>query len=524
MITTGRGQASGFRYAVASPHHLTSVTAATILDDGGNAIDAAVAANAVQGTVAPETCGIGGDLFALVWVPGTDAPLALNASGPAGSGVSAQALRDLGLNEIPGDHPAAVSIPGAVGGWASLVDRLGSRPLDTLLAPAIDLAVGGFPASTELSRAFTARADRLSGQTSAESLYPNGAPPSPGDRITRPLLAETLERIASDGADGFYRGPVAEDIVAATNGGISLEDLAAYRPDWVEPATTDVLGRTGWTIGPNSQGYVTLAALRLFELSGATFDPADPESHHRLVEAYRIVAAERDDLVADPDLAPLSPADLLDDERLELLAAGIGDRAGDHRLPSRRPGGTAFLCVVDASGMAVSFIQSNYRGIGTNIGAGRSGFILHDRGSGATLEPGHPNELAPGRRPFHTLAPTLWSSGDRPTLVLGTRGGHQQPQLLAQVAAHLFAGDEPWEAQARPRWTIPDAGVDGGLRLEPGFDDAIVEGLGARGHEAEVTTMPTGGWGPVSLITLGAGGLLTAAADPRVDTAMAMAR
>ena len=527
MITTGRGQVSGFQFAVCSPHNLTSAVAARILEGGGNAVDAAIAANAVQGTVAPETCGIGGDLFALVWEPGAPSPVALNASGWAGSGVSASDLRDQGLESIPDDHPASVSIPGAVAGWFELAERFGSREISDLLAPAMAYAADGFPASSEFSRATAARFGQLAGQESCASFYPQGSPVDVGTRIRRPLLHHTLERIASVGRDGFYDGPVARDVSEATEGLITVEDLASFRPDWVEPVQTSTLGHTGWTIGPNSQGYVTLAALRVFEMTGGPFDPEDPSSHHRLIESYRAVAAERDDVVTDPTTAPIPAAELLADDRLGVIARSIGDRAGAFTPPSPRPAGTAYLTVADGSGLAISLIQSNFHGLGSNIGARSSGFILHNRGAGATLLPGHPNELMPGRRPLHTLSPTIWSKEGKVTAALGTRGGHQQPQLLAQVAAHLLAShDQPWEAQARPRWSMRDFSASSRsiVRTESGFDDRIIEGLRARGHAIELINGPTGGWGPVSIITVGGDGLLVAAADPRVGTAQAVAR
>ena len=380
MITTARGQVSGFRFAVASPHNLTSTVAAQVLDGGGNAVDAAIAANAVQGTVAPETCGIGGDLFALVWEPGASSPAALNASGWAGSGVSASDLRDQGFVSIPDDHPASVSIPGAVAGWFELARRFGSRQISDLLAPAMAYAADGFPASSEFSRATAARFEQLAHQPSAKSLYPDSTPAEVGARIQRPLLHDTFAKICSDGSEGFYRGSVARDVSDATGGLISVEDLASFAPDWVEPLGKSVLGHTGWTIGPNSQGYLTLAALRIFEMTGGAFDPDDPASHHRLIESYRAVAAERDDVVSDPTTAPLAAAALLADDRLSTIADSIGDHAGTFSPPSRRPGGTAYLTVVDGSGLAISLIQSNFHGIGSNIGAGSSGFILHNRG------------------------------------------------------------------------------------------------------------------------------------------------
>lgn len=525
MLTTGRGQAQGFAGAVASPHHVTSWAAMAVLEQGGNAVDAAIAANAVQGTVAPETCGVGGDLFALVWSPGNDHPAALNASGWAGSNASAERLRSEGHTEIPNDHPASVSIPGAVAGWFALAERFGSMQVGALLDHAVSHAIDGFATSDEYSKAINAKREQLSTSPAGRELLGEGHHMAPGVRVRRPALADTLERIAVNGPAGFYEGPVADDISAATGRLVTVDDLAAYRPDWVEPIGNTVLGGSAWTIGPNSQGYLTLAALRIFEMLGGRFDPADPESHHHLIEAYRSVAQERDDVITDERFAPLTGTELLADDRLSAIAEGIGPSAGRYPPPTSKPGGTAYLCVVDSDGMGVSLIQSNFHGLGSLIGTTDSGFLLHNRGAGASLEPGHANELSPGKRPLHTLSPTIWSSGGDLRMVLGTRGGHQQPQLLAQMAAHLSARDEPWIAQARPRWAIETfaPGTESRLRLEADFDRTIVTDLEARGHEVELVEGYTGGWGPISLILVESSGLRTAAADPRVATSSALA-
>ncbi len=525
MLTTGRGDARGFGGAVASPHVLTSITAIEVLSRGGNAVDAAIAANAVQGAVAPETCGIGGDLFALIWRPGDPRPAALNASGWAGSNVSAATMRSEGHDVIPNDHPASVSIPGAVAGWFTLAERFGTMPVADLLTAAIRHAERGFPASHELARATDARRDQLLAGPSGRELLGGSRVVSEGDRVRRPLLARTLRRIGDEGRPGFYSGSVAGDITAATGGLITLEDLDGFDPEWVDPLRKEVFGSVGWTIGPNTQGYLTLATLRILEMLQSEFDAEDPASHHRLIEAYRSIATERDDIVTDARFAPVPDERLLDDERLADFADRIGDRAGRFEAPRPKPAGTAYLCVVDDDGMGVSLIQSNFHGLGSGIGAGDSGFLLHNRGAGASLVAGHPNELMPGKRPLHTLSPTIWSRGGELSLVLGTRGGHQQPQLLAQVSAHhLAAGDEPRVAQSRPRWTTEHfaPGTTSSLRLESSYAVDIVDDLRTRGHTIELVEGPTGGWGPISMIAVGSDGLRTAAADPRVATSSAL--
>ena len=371
-----------------------------------------MAANAVQGVVAPETCGIGGDLFALVHVPGTPAPACLNASGRAGSGASARALRDRGHTTMPLYGPAPVTVPGCVDGWYALAGRFGSLPLSDVLAPALRLAREGFPASSELSATWARHAHRLRTQPSAAPMFPGGRPPLVGQRITRPYLAETLGAVIS-GRDSFYLERVGAAITEATGNAITSEDLARPQADWVEPLSRNLFGLTAWTTPPNSQGYLTLATLSIFEMLEVTTDPVRPAYWHGLIEAYRSVAWERNHLLADPSRgAPGS--ELLDPDLLQRRAAAIRPhRVGRWERPVPAAGGTAYMCAVDGNGMGVSLIQSNFHGIGSGLSAGRTGVWLHNRGAGFSLTPGHRNELAPGRRPLHTLSPTIWTRGDQ---------------------------------------------------------------------------------------------------------------
>lgn len=520
-------EVQGYDGVVVTPHVLSTQAGMAALQEGGSAVDAAIAANAVQGMVAPETCGIGGDLFALVHQERTVS--ALNASGWAGSRVSAAALRDENLTAIPQHHPASVTIPGCVAGWFALHSRYGRLPMERLLARAVELGRTGFAASTEFARATRRLAPFLADHAPGAELLVDGRPPRRGERVHRPHLSATLEDIASQGPEAFYAGPVAKSISEAVDGLITPEDLAAYSPDWVEPLHAEVFGVTGWTIPPNSQGYLTLATLRIFESLAPPRDPEDPRWWHLLIEAYRAIAAERNDVVADPAHAPLPNLSLLDPERLAGVAQGISVESVALRdRPAPKPGGTMYLCVVDGDGLGISLIESNFAGIGSGLGAGQSGFILHNRGSGFDLRPGHPNEIGAGKRPLHTLSPTLWTEGDRLRTVLGTRGGHQQPQILAQVAALLFgAGRSPGRAQAAARWTIADLegmSTASVVDVESSVPLDITRGLTARGHTVRPQSARVGGWGPVSLIDIDPGGLRCGAADPRVDTAAAAAR
>jgi len=492
---------------------------------GGSAVDGAIAANAVLATVVPDTCGPGGDLFALVHVPGDPTPAALNASGAAGSGTSAAALRAGGLDRLPSRHPASITIPGAVDGWMALHERFGRVPFETVLAAAIELAEEGFPVSRELAGSLGRVAELVADQPSAAELYPDGAVPAPGDILRRPAFAATLRAIAEEGRDGFYSGPVADGIVAAAEGAIRPADLERPQAEWIEPLGAEVFGRQLWTMPPNSQGYLTPATLMAFALVEPPRDPMDPASIHLLVEIYRALAAERDDLVADPATAPLPAAELLDPERLAAVTRQIDpNRAGRYRRPREQPGGTAYLCTYDAEGMGVSYIQSNFWGIGSGRSAGATGVWLQNRGAGFNLIPGHPNEYTPGRRPLHTLSPTLWTREGSLHLLLGTRGGHYQPQLLAQFAAAMFpAGLDLDDAQQLPRWVVDDiaAGAPPVLDYEDRFPRRTLEGLAARGHRLRARDPWMVGWGPLSAIRVD--GSVSGAADPRVSTAAALA-
>ena len=475
--------------------------------------------------MAPETCGVGGDLFALVHRPGWGRPRALNASGRAGSNAYADALRLTGHSEIARDHPLTVTVPGCVDGWAALSTELGTLDLAACLAPAIELAEDGFEVSTEQAQAFRQTAFMYQDHPAVQEFYPGGEPVTAGDRVRRGPLAATLRAVAQGGREAFYRGDPADDIVEELSGTITKDDLAERHADWVSPISCWVAGLTSWTIPPNSQGYLGPASLAVFEMVDPPADPDDPDWWHLLIEAFRCVAWERDDLVSDPDQAPL-PADLLlDPARLRRAAATI-DRKRTGLWPKNmgRESGTAYLCVVDGQGMAVSIIQSNYFGTGSAFGARRCGFLLHNRGAGFNLTPGHPNELGPHKRPLHTLAPTIWTEGDRPRWVIGTRGGSVQPQLVAQVAARaVIAGQDLETTQAAPRWTISDSGPYSKplLGIEPGVAGPTLEELRRRGHQIEELAGRQSGWGPVSIIEID-GENLRAAADPRVDTTAAL--
>ncbi len=515
--------ASGTGDIAVTPHRLATDAALQVMAEGGNAVDGAIAANAVLGVVLPTACGVGGDLFALIHTPGDTAPLALNASGMAGAGAGSVAAS--GIDDLPLYSHWTITVPGCVDGWEALATRLGTLPLDGLLEPAL-AATRGFAASPELSRALTALQPHIADEGSAFELYPQGAPPAPGDRMQRPALRTVLTDLAHGGRASFYQGPVGRAIESATRGVITPGDLATVQADWIEPLALGVFGLRAFTMPPNSQGYLTLAAAWIAEHAGVPGGDTAAEQH-LLIEAYRAVAWERDAVVADPRHAPIIPAELIASRRLAPRAAMVGgDTVASWPPASSDPGGTAYLCVVDRHGMGVSLIQSNFHGIGSRISAGNTGVWLHNRGAGFTLQPGHPNELAPGKRPLHTLSPTLWIDGDRLRLLLGTRGGHQQPQLLLQAASHLFrSGLSPAAAQEAPRWTMDVMGIGttSQVRVESRMPARVVTGLERRGHHVEIAGEWEPGWGPVSIVTVDDRGVRRGAADPRIATAAARA-
>ncbi len=507
-----------------TPHMLASQAAATIMKQGGNAADAAIAANATLGVVAPETCGVGGDLFALVHVPGGGAPATLNSSGRAGQNATPDAVRSQGHDHIPINSPFAVTVPGCVDGWIALSERFGSMPLAAVLGPAVGHARSGFAATPELAGSLGRFADSLRSQPAASGLYPTETPPQVGEEVTRPALADTLAEIGRSGRDAFYAGHVADEVVAATGGVITHEDLAQRQDRWIDPISLEVMGLTGWTVPPNSQGYLTLAAAWIFEQLNPPHDPDDPRFTHAAIEAFRSVAWERDLYVADSRFAPLPQEELLAIPRLEERVARISMAARtEWPTPQPAPGGTAYLCVRDSAGVGVSLIQSNYHGIGSRIGAGDAGFFLHDRGSGFNLEPGHPNELAPGKQPLHTLSPSLWTKDGVLAMLLGTRGGDFQPQTLLQMLTYMrWAGMDPATAQRHPRWTTDEwRSPDSTVVVEPDLGEDALSGLRKRGHETRTATSPMSGWGPVSVI-VGSGEDVVGAADPRVASTAAV--
>jgi gamma-glutamyltranspeptidase / glutathione hydrolase len=505
------------QHAMASTSHpLATQVALDILRAGGNAIDAAIAANAVIGFLEPTGNGIGGDLFVLVWSAEEDRLLGLNASGRSPRGVSLEQVRtDIdNADVIPARHPHALTVPGAVDGWFTLHDRLGRLGMEEILAPAIDYAREGAPVPQYIAGLW-ARSRALAEMPGfAETFLPGGAAPKKGQIFRNPNLASTLELIASEGRDGFYRGRVARTVhefCEREGCFLTYDDFAVHTSDWVEPAGVDFEDYTLWQIPPNGQGIAGLQMLQIlkgFDLQGMGHNSA--EYLHHLVEAKKIAYEDRARFYADPDFADVPLEWLLSDdyacERRALLDPSRAGTEFDPGDPRAGYGGTITLSVGDSDGNMVALIQSNYTGFGSGFVPDGLGFVLHNRGVGFSLEDDHPNRFEPGKRPFHTIIPAFVTQAGRPYMAYGVMGGDVQPQGHVQVLLnHVLFGMDVQEAGDAARflhsgsidpWGTRRPMTDGGcVALESGVGQDVRDRLSARGHDfCEGTWQHYGGY------------------------------
>lgn len=510
------------RYApaggVAAAHHLAAAAGVVMIDRGGNAADAAVAAGAVMAVVAPHMCGLGGDLFAVIRWPGQPTA-ALNASGRAGSGADAAALRGEGLARMPFQYDArAVTVPGCVDGLIALHSRFGSLELSELLAPAQRLASGGFPVSAGLAEA----SDWLHGPD-RDAAFGTDALLESGQRLRLPGVARALAAIASGGRSAFYEDMVGADLLAMSAGVFSQADLQVPQAAWVEPLGLGAFGRTLWTVPPNSQGYLALSGAWIAAQAGIPGDPQDGAWAPLLVESARQAAYDRPAVLHEgaDGKALIAP------ERLEPRVAAVLESSGVDLGDFYQPGGTTYICAVDSSRAGVSLIMSNAADFGSHLVLPGSGIFLHNRGMGFSLDPGHPAGYAPGRRPPHTLSPLLVTdaSGGLDS-VLGCMGGDAQPQILLQLLARLFAAhQDPGDAVAAPRWALsrePTNGFDVWnsddplvVRLESDAPPGWSRALRQRGYEVVEEQPGDLNFGHAQVIQVTDDDLLAGAADPR---------
>ncbi|HEY5153339.1 MAG TPA: gamma-glutamyltransferase [Acidimicrobiales bacterium] len=473
---------------VCSPDHLASATGVALLRAGGTAADAAVGASAVLAVTTPHMCGMGGDLFALVH-DGPGPPVALNASGRAGSGADLERLRREGHPTMPftGDI-RSVPVPGCVDGWLALHEAQGRLPLAEVLGPAIGYAVDGFVVGSLLA----AMAPVVAGRRGAEDFGSRSAPIQAGQRCRRPGVGASLRAIVASGRAGFYQGEFGTGLMALGGGEFTAGDLARSQADWVPPLGRRLWDHDVWTMPPNSQGYLVLAAGLVAEGLDLPADPDDPAWAHLLIESARQAGYDRPEVLhehADPD-------DLVDPARLAARRRAIDPlRAGTRAVPDA-DGGTIFLCAVDGERRGVSLIQSNASGFGSLLFEPNTGINLHNRGLGFSVETGHPAAYGPGRRPPHTLSPTLVTTPDgRLKATVGAMGGDAQPQIVLQLLARLLAADQaPANVVHAPRFVLANhAGGRGfdtwasdgelGVDLEADAPAGWFDGLAQRGHD-----------------------------------------
>jgi gamma-glutamyltranspeptidase/glutathione hydrolase len=515
----------------ATSQPLATATAIRVLQQGGNAVDAAIAANAVLGVVEPMSCGIGGDLFAIVWDAKTKRLYGLNASGRAPASASIEFFKAKGLKEIPTFGPLSWSVPGCVDGWDQLRKRFGTRDWPELLAPAIDYAETGFPVSEIIAAGWRASETSLKAiPTSAECYLPGGRAPGRGDVFRNPGLARSLRTIAQYGRDAFYRGPLAEAIVkySQSAGGLfSLSDFAEHTSNFIDPVSTNYRGYDIWELPPNGQGIAVLQMLNLLEpFDLKSMGPQSAQALHLLIEAKKLAYEDRAKYYADPEFAHPPVAALISKSyaaqrraQLKTEKANLAPTPGEPMQAD-----TIYLTVVDHEFNCVSLIQSNFHGFGSFHVPGDLGFALQNRGSLFALDPGHLNRLEPRKRPFHTIIPGFVTKDGMPWLSFGLMGGDMQAQGHAQVICNMIDfGMDVQEAGDAPRFrhfgssepTGQPAQGGGSVALESGISADARSRLEAKGHRLGAAPGTFGGYQAIRIDWQH--GVLIGGSDPRKD-------
>lgn len=501
------------RNVVATSQPLAAQAGLRMLLAGGNAADAAVATAIALTVLEPVMNGIGSDAFALVW--NGSALHGLNASGR--SPASWTPDRFAGRYTMPTEGWDCVTVPGAVSAWAAMSARFGKLPFDVLCQPAIEYARNGYLVSPTVSRQWEAQIPRLEREPGfAAAFMRNGRAPRPGERVQLPDHAATLEDIAATKGESFYRGALAAAIASFANGeGLTVEDLATHRADWVEPASQPYRGYRVHEIPPNGQGLSALIALGILEHTDLASHPPDsPDSMHVQIEAMKLGFADVYHHVSDPDTMQMRWQELLDPSYLKARAHLINPSRAAQPVAGPAPSGTVYLTAADASGMMVSFIQSNYMGFGSGIVVPGTGISLQNRGSGFCLEPGHPNEVGPRKRPFHTIIPAFMTRDDRAVMSFGVMGADMQPQGHVQMVTRVVDYKQnPQAAADAPRWKIA---LDGSLLLEAAVSESTARALAQRGHRVHITPSESTEFGSAQLIYKLEDGYV-AGSEPRRD-------
>lgn len=491
-----------------------TAAALQILQQGGSAVDAAIAANAVLGVVEPMSCGIGGDLYSIVWDSRSGELMGLNASGRAPRRLTREVVRKQGLDEIPTYGPLSWSVPGCVAGWFDLHEKYGRLTMAEVLEPAIRLAENGFPVAPIIAGYWSRAADNFEKwpDSQATFLLDGKRAPEAGEVFRNLRLAINYRQIAQGGRDAFYRREIARQIVdfSQTHGGyLELEDFSQHQNSWVEPISTRYRGFDVWQIPPNGQGLSVLQILNVLEQHDVrAMGWGSPDYTHLLVEAKKLAYADRARYYADMAFEDVPVDELRSMAYARQQNARIAMRSSATDVPPGDPkliqGDTVYLCVVDQNRNCCSLIQSNFHGFGSQVVPGEVGFVLQNRGSLFSLADDHPNRLEPGKRPFHTIIPSLVTRDGKPVFVFGVMGGDMQPQGQVQVLVNWIdfgmniqmAGDAArvrHEGSATPTGTLADPN-GGTIHYESGLPIATVEELTRRGHRVQPASTSMGGY------------------------------
>jgi len=483
----------------ATSHPLSTQVALDILKQGGNAIDAAIAANAVLGLVEPVSNGVGGDLFAIIWDAKTKKLYGLNASGYSPKNLTLEYFKEKNITKVPSHGPLSVTVPGCVAGWFEMHKKFGKLPMKQNLKPAIDYAKNGFPVTELVAYYLNASVRGLSKYPNfKETWMPNGHIPVKGEVFKNPFLAATLDKIAQGGSDAFYKGEIAKIIgnfMKEQGGFLSYDDLAEYKAEWIEPVSTNYRGYDIWELPPNGQGIAALQILNILEAYDIkSMGFGSKEYVHLFVEAKKLVFEDRAKYYADMNFSKIPLSYLLSkeyaNERRKLI--NMNRAASAYDAGELEQGNTIYMTVADKDGNMVSLIQSNYRGMGSGMVPPGLGFMLQDRGELFSLEPEHANVYAPRKRPFHTIIPAFITKNGEPYISFGVMGGAMQPQGHVQIVVNLIdfgmslqeAGDAPRIQHIGSSEPTGEKMEDGGwIELEDGFPYETIRELMKMGHQ-----------------------------------------
>jgi len=496
----------------ATSQPLATQVALDILKKGGSAVDAAIAANACLGLMEPTGCGIGGDLFAIVWSAKDQKLYGLNASGRSPYSLTLEYFRKNNINRIPSHGPLPVSVPGAVDGWFELHKKFGKLSMEKILAPSIKYAREGFPVSELIAYYWGRSVQLLKKYPGFEEIFTiNGKAPTKGEIFKNPYLADTYEKIVKEGRDVFYKGEIAKKIdeyMKEQGGFLSYHDLADHKSEWVEPLSTNYRGYDVWELPPNGQGIAALQMLNILEAYPINkFGFGSVEHIHYFVEAKKLAFEDRAKFYSDPDFNKIPLNELISKkyaaERRKLINDKRAARSYEAGNPALNDGDTIYLTIADEEGNIVSLIQSNYRGMGSGMTPYKLGFVLQDRAEMFTLEEGEFNTYAPNKRPFHTIIPAFITKDGKPFLSFGVMGGATQPQGHVQIVMNIIdfgmnvqeAGDAPRILHEGSSEPTGEKMIDGGeVCLETGFNYETIRELIKMGHKIRFDVGNYGGY------------------------------